>query len=106
MNIGNRIKERRKALGLSAEQLAEVLGVSPSTIYRYESEDIMNMRIDKVLPIAKALNTTAPVLMGWDTIGNDKISSIIQMLYIMDENQLDIVLKYAELITGGEYARK
>ena len=48
MDIGERIKKRRKELGLSAEQIAEKLGVSPATIYRYESNDIMNMRIDKL----------------------------------------------------------
>lgn len=49
MDIGERIKKRRKELGLSAEQIAEKLGVSPATIYRYESNDIMNMRIDKLV---------------------------------------------------------
>ena len=66
MDIGERIKKRRKELGLSAEQIAEKLGVSPATIYRYESNDIMNMRIDKLEPIAKVLRTTPAYLMGWD----------------------------------------
>ena len=65
MDIGERIKKRRKELGLSAEQIAEKLGVSPATIYRYESNDIMNMRIDKLEPIAKVLRTTPAYLMGW-----------------------------------------
>lgn len=99
MNIGDRIKNRRKKLGLSAEQLAEILGVSPSTIYRYESEDIMNMRIDKVPPIAKALNTTASSLMGWDVQNEEgDISVIIEMLKDMDNDQLERVREYAELI--------
>ena len=42
MDIGERIKKRRKELGLSAEQIAEKLGVSPATIYRYESNDIID----------------------------------------------------------------
>ena len=66
MDIGERIKARRKEIGLSAEQVAEKLGVSPATIYRYESNDILNMRIDKLEPIAKALNTTPAYLMGWE----------------------------------------
>lgn len=66
MDVGERIKQRRKQLGISAEALAEQLGVSPATIYRYESNDIMNMRIDKLEPIAKALQTTPAYLMGWD----------------------------------------
>ena len=66
VDIGERIKRRRKELGLSAEQVAERLGVSPATIYRYESNDIVNMRIDKLEPIAKVLRTTPAHLMGWE----------------------------------------
>ena len=66
MRVGERIKSRRKEIGLSAEQVAKELGVSPATVYRYESNDIMNMRIDKLAPIAKALRTTPAYLMGWE----------------------------------------
>jgi len=65
MDIGKRIKARRKELGLSAEELAKLIGVSPATVYRYESADIMNMKTDKLKPIAEALNTTPVFLMGW-----------------------------------------
>ena len=66
MRVGERIKSRRKEIGLSAEEVAKELGVSPATVYRYESNDIMNMRIDKLEPIAKALRTTPAYLMGWE----------------------------------------
>ncbi len=41
MGVGERIKARRKEIGLSAEQVAKELGVSPATVYRYESNDII-----------------------------------------------------------------
>ena len=66
MRVGERIKSRRKEIGLSVEKVAKELGVSPATVYRYESNDIMNMRIDKLEPIAKALRTTPAYLMGWE----------------------------------------
>ena len=66
MDIGERIKTRRKEIGLSAEQVADQLKVSPATIYRYESSDFANMRIDKLEPIAKVLKTTPAYLMGWE----------------------------------------
>ena len=66
MRVGERIKSRRKEIGLSAEEVAKELGVSPATVYRYESNDIMNMRIDKLEPIEKALRTTPAYLMGWE----------------------------------------
>lgn len=72
---GERIKARRKELGISAEQLADVLGVSPATIYRYESNYINSMKVDKIKPIADALNTSVAYLMGWDEApANDSAS--------------------------------
>jgi len=65
MDIGKRIKDRRKQLGISAETLAEAISVSPATIYRYESGDIEHMGIDKVTPIARYLGTNEAYLMGW-----------------------------------------
>lgn len=64
-DVGKRIKARRKELGMSAEEVAAIIGVSPATVYRYESAAIMNMKTDKLLPIAEALETTPEYLMGW-----------------------------------------
>ena len=71
-DIGKRIKHRRKELGYSAEELAEKVGVSPATIYRYEKNDIANMGADKLRPIADALSTTPGALMGWDDDDEDE----------------------------------
>lgn len=64
-SVGDRIKERRKALGLSAEQLGELTGKDRATIYRYENGGIENMPITILEPLAKALRTTPDFLMGW-----------------------------------------
>jgi len=37
---GKRIKLRRKSLGISADELAEELDVSRSTVFRYENGEI------------------------------------------------------------------
>lgn len=65
MTVGERIKARRKQIGMSAERVAAELQVSPSTIYRYENGDIEKMGIDKLEPIASAIHTTPAYLMGW-----------------------------------------
>ena len=52
MSIGTRIKERRKALGYSAEDIAMRLGKSPATIYRYESGDIEKLPGELLAPLA------------------------------------------------------
>ena len=67
MDTGRRIKARRKQLGMSAETLASMIGVSPTTIYRYENGDIERVDSTKLEPIANALKTTPAYLMGWET---------------------------------------
>ena len=70
MTIGEIIKNRRKELGMSAEDIAEIIGTSPATIYRYESNYITKMGIDKLTPIAKALKVSEAYLMGWTSDPN------------------------------------
>ena len=65
MNIGQRIKERRRELHMSADKLAELIGKDRSTIFRYEKGDIENLPLDVLEPIAAALCTTPQYLMGW-----------------------------------------
>ncbi len=66
MKVGSRIKQRRKQLGMSAETLAERIGLSPSTVYRYESGDIANVNSEALQPIADVLGVTPGYLMGWE----------------------------------------
>ena len=66
MTVGERIRDRRKQLGLSAEYIAERLDCSPATIYRYENGYIEKMPIDSILPIAKILMVSPAYLMGWE----------------------------------------
>ena len=67
MTTGDLIKARRKEIAMSAERLAEKVGVSPATIYRYEKGDIEKVPVDVIKDIVKALNTTPAYLMGWET---------------------------------------
>lgn len=65
MTTGDRIKQRRKELGLSVSELARALGKNRATIYRYESNDIENLPVNVLEPLARALDTTPAKLMGW-----------------------------------------
>lgn len=67
MSIGKRIKDRRKQLKLSVEDMAKKLGKNRATIYRYESSEIENMPLDILEPLAKALKVTPAYLMGWES---------------------------------------
>lgn len=66
MKIGERIKARRKELKMSVDELANKLGKNRATVYRYESNEIENMPLEIVKPLAVALKVTPAYLMGWD----------------------------------------
>jgi len=66
MTIGERIQSRRKALGLSVDELAELLGKNRATIYRYEGGGIEKLPTTILEGLARALRTTPSYLMGWE----------------------------------------
>ena len=66
MNIGNRIKQRRIELSISADELADMIGKSRATVYRYENGYIEKLPTTVLEPLASALQTTPAYLMGWE----------------------------------------
>lgn len=66
MDISAKLKQRRKELSLTMLEVAQRVGVSEATISRWESGDIANMRRDKIVTLANALNVSPAFIMGWD----------------------------------------
>ena len=64
--MAQRIKQLRKEKGLTLEQVAGVVGVGKSTVRKWETGMIANMKRDKIALLAKALGTTPAYLMGWN----------------------------------------
>lgn len=65
MTIGQRIKDRRERLGLGQTELADRVGISKQTLYKYENGIITNIPSDKIEAISKVLNSSPGYLMGW-----------------------------------------
>lgn len=104
MDIGERIKWYRKALGKSAEELADDINVSPSTIYRYENNDISNMGIDKLQAIATSLHVHAYDLMGWRNEPNQDSPKVLFVIEHLNKEGQKKVMDYAEdLLASGKY---
>lgn len=112
MEIGLRIKERRKDLKMSAEDLGERLGKDRSTIYRYEKGDIENLPLDLLEPIAEALDTTPAYLMGWekkkekpvaeDEFLSDNIKTLIEFVKRVPEDKVDLILRVMKSIVEDD----
>lgn len=66
-DIMERMKNRREELNMSYQTLSEKVGISKSTLQRYETGFIKNMPVDKLEDIANALNVSPAYLMGWET---------------------------------------
>lgn len=71
MTIGQRIKNRRLELNLSVEEIAAKLGKNRATVYRYEKDDIKDLPITVLEPLAKVLETTPADLLGWEKVDSN-----------------------------------
>ena len=78
MSIGNNIKRRRIELGLSVDELAKKIDKNRATVYRYENNDIENLPITILGPLARALDTTPADLMGWDVLREKGIQPLLK----------------------------
>lgn len=62
--VGNLIRARRKELGLTLEDVGNAVGVSKSTVKKWEDGYISNMRRDKIQSLAKILQLNPVRLLG------------------------------------------
>lgn len=67
MEFGEKIKALRLERGMTLEQVGNLVGVGKSTVRKWESGQIANMRRDKIALLAQALGVTPGYLMGWDS---------------------------------------
>jgi transcriptional regulator with XRE-family HTH domain len=95
-SIIERIKNRREFLNLSFQDLANLTGMSKSTLQRYETGAIKNLPLSKLDTFAKALQTTSSYLMGWDKnkpAENDEL--IIELFKQLNEDDKQMILNLA-----------
>ena len=97
MKTGDRIKQRRLELGLSVDELAQLLHKNRATVYRYESSEIENFPVSVLEPLAKALCTTPEYLMGWSaqaapSVGQSAISR--GKAYLLDAREGEVIEAY------------
>lgn len=68
MDIGQRIKQLRESQGMTLEELGQKVGVGKSTIRKWETGMIANMRRDKIKKVADALGVSPDYIMGWTDV--------------------------------------
>lgn len=95
MDIGGKLKQRRIEEKISAEELANKLGVSKSTIYRYEKGEIAKVPTETLEKISKILNTSPAYFMGWSDIPNNTKSDIVVIYDKLNQIRQEKVLNFA-----------
>lgn len=75
MTVGERIKERRIALGIRQDALADRLGILKQTLYKYENNIITNISSQKLEAFARELGVSPGYLMGWEEEANTNQAS-------------------------------
>lgn len=64
--LSQKIKDLRVKKGMTLEQVGDIVGVGKSTVRKWETGMIANMKRDKIALLAQALGTTPAYLMGWE----------------------------------------
>lgn len=121
--IGQRIKERRKELDMTADELGRRIGKNRATVYRYENGDIENLPIDVLKPIAKALDVAPQYLMGWDadmekasekaepTVDfivelDDDVKAVVETMSSLSPKSREELKQFAEFLKGKDELKK
>lgn len=89
LSIGKNIQNKRKALGLTQDQLATALGVSIAAVSKWETEAAYP-DITLLSPIARLLNSTVDDLLGFEP-------------QLSEEQVIEICDKCAKLFEDSEF---
>ena len=101
METKYKIHQRRKELQLTLEEVGKYVGVSKSTVRKWETGDIENMRQDKVVKLAEILKVSPAFIMGWD----EKEEPPMPELSEEDSSKLEALLEIVDILTDDEWNR-
>lgn len=68
MTKGERIKRKREELNISQTDLANQVGISKQTLYKYENDIVTNIPSDVIEKLAKKLECDPAYIMGWEDV--------------------------------------
>lgn len=101
MNPGERIKQLRLARGMTLEELGQRVGVGKSTVRKWETGAIANMRRDKIAKLAEALDTDVMDIIG---IYNEDSEEVVQAGTVLSAGEQELVGCYRSLNPDGQTA--
>jgi len=113
MTLGKKLKDRRLKLGLTLDEVGKMVGVSKSTVMKWETGYVENMRRDKIALLAKALKVSPLWVMGIEELDYSPANENITLLPIVGHISCgNGVLAYEDIegyeppkewVAGGEF---
>ena len=85
--IGQRIKECRKKLGMTQQDLADALYIPKTTVSSYE-RDVVDMKMSIIKELAKVLHTTVGYLIDGEKMELD--ADVMQVATMMQEMPVEL----------------
>ena len=105
MEIKDILRKRRLELGLTMKDVARSVGVNEGTVSRWESGEIANMRRDKILAYAKALDISPRIIMGWsdteDRLLDPDLEEIQKCFNKLNHEGRKQLLTQAQILVGN-----
>jgi transcriptional regulator with XRE-family HTH domain len=92
-DIGHRLKAFRLGSGLSAEEVANRIGISRTALYRFEKGELV--KIDTLEKLAELLNVSLPTLLG---VGVEYIPSAVT--YFERMRQIEETAEHIVVLAG------
>lgn len=112
MEIKDIIKERRKELGLTLQDIADKVGVSTTTVYKWESGYFKNVKSSRVIALARVLNVPPNILLNEKVEENEKelyykykqlcqdkkLTVVLNKLATLNEKELNFIVSYFDTL--------
>jgi len=109
MEMKDIIKRQREILNLTLEEIGNYVGVGKSTVKKWESGNIKNMRRDKIQKLAEILQLSPAYLMGWENKGyGSKLKNLREKNKLSIEdlaNKISLPLEDLIKIENNEYVK-
>lgn len=90
VNLGLKIKELRRTRNLTKKQLAEIIGVSTSAIYSYESGN-RYPSYGVLISLARIFHVSTDYLLGLERMRTIDVSNL-------NEKEINIILQMVDLL--------
>lgn len=101
MTIGERIKTIRKSKKISVDTIANQLGISKTTIYRYEDSTIEKIPLQVIEKLSEILGVSLAELTG---NGSDKKeTSELPVAFDNAQDAMEFIIKTPTLAAFGGY---